>query len=546
VYGDVRRCGADVRRVQQRQSQRLQVVCKCNAIVAVHIVGPCPFLGTHVTAILRLSSLSYNVPLLVCHYEQFEHDAETVRNSAYFQLEAAVEASEGLSRSVTASAMASGSDWPFVTYMNYELAARQYVRGAGVGSMAFLPLLKTLQDKESWGFYSTSNQGWIDRSFEIDREPRPSNASIRMTMFRFEDDASGEGTRVDDDFDAEYPSSPVWEISPPPSDPASVVNFNPLSATWFRSTFDAMISSNEAALGDATPAVSLLNLTYKEPGDGESKLLPYSTVLSPIFDTEDAATRSVVGLIWTIVRWDKYLGYHLGTDIKGVQCVFKNTCDGETESYTYQVVGKEVSFLGTGDLHEGYDSYQYAFDLSPTASKSSEEPDSSRCVYAFYLYPTTEFESLYTGSPLSAAIAVGALCLVVACFFLLYDFFVGRKNEKIINIAAKSNNVLSTLFPANVRDRLLAEQDEQLNKKLTLDDHLKTALRGQNGLDESENDGDDEAIFNSKPIADLFTDATILVSPLCLLHDLESHSTSSHLLTSNLSHLLHPSTNLPI
>jgi len=119
--------------------------------------------------------------------------------------------------------------------------------------------------------------------------------------------------------------------------------------------------------------------------------------------------------------------------------------------------------------------------------------------------------------------------------FIVYDNFVRRRNDKVVNAAAQSNAILSSLFPSNVRDRLFAEkvgekQGQGSKKTSSGGGGTKTRLRsfldtdgasvpmtGDAGID-GEGLG-----YEGKPIADLFPDTTIMVSPLCLLHALESH-----------------------
>lgn len=77
--------------------------------------------------------------------------------------------------------------------------------------------------------------------------------------------------------------------------------------------------------------------------------------------------------------------------------------------------------------------------------------------------------------------------------------FVQSRNKKVENVAARSNAIVSSLFPSNVRDRLLAENLEvQVSK----------------GKSRSKTDGNgslnDVAVYKSKPIADLFPETTVL------------------------------------
>ena len=77
--------------------------------------------------------------------------------------------------------------------------------------------------------------------------------------------------------------------------------------------------------------------------------------------------------------------------------------------------------------------------------------------------------------------------------------FVQSRNKKVENVAARSNAIVSSLFPSNVRDRLLAENMEV---------HV---LNGKSGAKSALNGNDkDVGVYKSKPIADLFPETTVL------------------------------------
>jgi hypothetical protein len=79
---------------------------------------------------------------------------------------------------------------------------------------------------------------------------------------------------------------------------------------------------------------------------------------------------------------------------------------------------------------------------------------------------------------------------------------------KVIRSAVQSTAIVSSLFPANVRDRLYKEQADNETRLKKNHGNLKTFLReGGEVMDV----GTDPQ-FDSKPLADLFTETTVLVS----------------------------------
>ena len=55
--------------------------------------------------------------------------------------------------------------------------------------------------------------------------------------------------------------------------------------------------------------------------------------------------------------------------------------------------------------------------------------------------------------------------LVVLIVFFVYDLFVQRRNEKIIVSAAKSNKVITSLFPGSFRDKVIESRDSLMKRK---------------------------------------------------------------------------------
>ena len=65
--------------------------------------------------------------------------------------------------------------------------------------------------------------------------------------------------------------------------------------------------------------------------------------------------------------------------------------------------------------------------------------------------------------------ASACLFFLVLLVFVLYDCFVEKRNSILVDAAEKSHNILSNLFPQNVRERLFAEQKEAELKAILQD-----------------------------------------------------------------------------
>jgi class 3 adenylate cyclase len=91
--------------------------------------------------------------------------------------------------------------------------------------------------------------------------------------------------------------------------------------------------------------------------------------------------------------------------------------------------------------------------------------------------------------------------VLVAIVFLIYDLLVQHRNEKIVITAARSNAIVSSMFPDAIRDRLL-HQNEAQSKQGPLKSYLMNGADGGSGY------------LSSKPLADLFLETTVLFADI--------------------------------
>jgi class 3 adenylate cyclase len=158
--------------------------------------------------------------------------------------------------------------------------------------------------------------------------------------------------------------------------------------------------------------------------------------------------------------------------------------------------------------------------------RNSTKDVPGHCVYTFTIYPTKEFQDEYHSRlPLIMFLVVAAAFCLMILTFLAYDWFVQRHNKMVVGAAARANGILSTLFPKNIRDRLLDERElEEENKiadkKKSLPDignkaRLTSFLNHEaDGMNSDEDAVEDNFMYKSKPIADLFPETTIMFADI--------------------------------
>lgn len=103
-----------------------------------------------------------------------------------------------------------------------------------------------------------------------------------------------------------------------------------------------------------------------------------------------------------------------------------------------------------------------------------------------------------TPLPLYITFAVVFVFLLTVCAFLGFNWVVEHRQALVLRQAVRSTAIVSSLFPDNVRDRLIhGDDEEQATSRISGKYKIRSFL-----------DKGDEGHSPNKPIADLFTDCT--------------------------------------
>jgi len=171
--------------------------------------------------------------------------------------------------------------------------------------------------------------------------------------------------------------------------------------------------------------------------------------------------------------------------------------------------------VGEGDYHDS--NFNHTEVVVPlTKYRYNETKDvKDHCVYSFYLYSSTEYESASdTDLPYIFTVAVGVIFSAMALTFLVYDGFVRRRNNKVIGAATQSNEIINMLFPQQVRDRLFANR-QQDEGNVNTNSKLKNMMNsGDFATPNADEEVDEDIMYKTKPIADLFPETTILFADI--------------------------------
>ena len=133
------------------------------------------------------------------------------------------------------------------------------------------------------------------------------------------------------------------------------------------------------------------------------------------------------------------------------------------------------------------------------------------CLYTYQISPSNAFEETFRSNlPIVFAFVVATIFLAMAFTFFIYDSFVSRRNAKVMGAAIRSTAIVSELFPSSVRDRIYAPADAA-NGVGSSSSKLRRFMDKSGTAEDPNNEGDSEAIIlESKPIADLFPETTVM------------------------------------
>jgi len=163
--------------------------------------------------------------------------------------------------------------------------------------------------------------------------------------------------------------------------------------------------------------------------------------------------------------------------------------------------------------------------LDENDDKDDNAKNQFMCSYSVHLYPTQHMKDEYTSNlPIIYTTAVIFTFIFTVGVFILYDILVERRQRLVMEKAVQSSAVVSSLFPAVVRDRLFPGRDLEVNVsakrrlKSFLDDATSSQTGGAGGAgggtvsksSASRRKMDDD----TKPIADLFPYTTVLFADI--------------------------------
>jgi Adenylate and Guanylate cyclase catalytic domain len=171
-------------------------------------------------------------------------------------------------------------------------------------------------------------------------------------------------------------------------------------------------------------------------------------------------TREVVGIVVITIYWRNFFRNILPEGANGIIVVVQNPCHN---SFTYQINGPHVEYLGVGDSHrEIYSDLHQSnnvVDLNAFALRRSVYTgapiETDFCPYTALIYASNQMKSEYiTQHGVVYMVIVLLIFAFTSVVFFSYDWFVERRQMRVMSTALRSTAIVSSLFPSTVRDQL--------------------------------------------------------------------------------------------
>lgn len=434
---------------------------------------------------------------------QFDKFSKTVGNAAVAQQQKLRDSFRQASDAYSVDAFRTHQTWPYYV-TNYTESLFGLARTSSRIELVACFHVVAKEDRKNWANFATDNyQSWI----------KPAHIAKYGNLSRLNDNEDEyvpdmskkgpDGVFIPDD---EYPEYwPMWHYSPPPAT-YGATNFNLINVPDYLNMVNAMkVLKGESVINSVRKSVSTGTAYTHEEHEamhssiktGSSPNHPHTFMWTPVYEDVNDVNSKLVGIIVAGFAWDFSLRNLLPSTVQGIIAVISNTCN---QTYTYDIRGKDAYFIGEGDRHDHrFDKQGRDRNLSLVTHKL-KDVTKGHCQYKMSIYPSQMFEeSYYTNTPEMFAVIVALTFGMVAVVFFIYDAFVNKRNDKLIHNAARSNAIVTSLFPGKMRDRVLEDTNLRFGTKHKMKNFLN---------DGKENEGE------SKPLADLFLETTILFADI--------------------------------
>jgi len=426
---------------------------------------------------------------------QFQEDSHKVLTTMGSNLVRTLQASDAFVVSITSLASATNQSWPFVVIPDFAVRAEKIRSLSNAVYVNTYHLVQPNQRKEWENFTLQHGEAMINKSTTAIESFDGANWPIvwNYTLWDVIHDYDEFGKENPGEFglDTEGPWLPIWQTQPtisyeppynwdltssPPSEKMNTTAHQVLMDTHKVTITDAYLISypddEDRIAHDKEEAKWISSYLL----DGEEPMEPISDINYPIFaesnrqividDKHQHDEYHVAGIFSLSVYWRDTIKNILPAGSDGLIAVFENPCN---PTFTYQINGPEVEFLGAGDLHDNeFDEMKVMCTISELSAAAMKESlysgiqfDDEFCPFQISIYPSDIAKNRHlSNTPIYFAMTTVIIFAVTTLTFILYDFWVERRQRVIMKTAMTTTKLVSSLFPDAVIDQMLPSLGE--------------------------------------------------------------------------------------
>ena len=440
-----------------------------------------------------------------------------------------------MSTAITSFSLEDGKAWPNITLPDFDKRAATTEGLAGVELLAFVPIIAS-KAAAQWEEYAWEHQGWIAKDWSHHDDPVDAGA-ISPKLY-YDGPNTGDTDANKNQLDIH---TPIWQVPVPHN--ASVVNFDFYHQPQFRDRFNDVIETRKRMISGVLDISYVLEKIRPDSRHGSD---PSSVIYEPVFNSFDVNEANVSGFVlaglpWTFILSDilpsgklqarlflwtersaqshilRFILIVIGTN--GILVEIHITCGSPV--FTYELNGREAEYIGEGLINGlGLAQHMRSYPFAESTRYFGDNDNDYFCAYNLHIMPTKTFEqAYYTNGPALFAAVIITVFLVTALVFAGYDYTVYRRQTKLLQSAERTNAIVSSLFPKDVRDRIMAEAEAQARQDAPggakfFGGSAKNQLKGFLNEDDGKDGVAVESIFKTMPIADLFPEVTVMFADL--------------------------------
>jgi hypothetical protein len=522
-----------------------------------------------ILVLFSLAAIASNVTfILVLNKEEtvfqdhLEGYAFDLIQNLYSQLEHQYWVADSLSQEFINQAQSHEEEvWPFVTLPDFAQQCSG-ARQLGAASTIWFAPLVLQEEKQAWELYA--QQTYQEEEYVDTYDPhhlhlhsseegpafvqyRETSRTIDQGIFKIENEIAVDDTTTDSASSENEHYFPIWQVSSSNSTGFfhSTILFNQESELVRAQALGVMMDKQTSVMTKAffNSTSTSIHESYASPTSAlYFPILQEYSVMTDSNDESSSSSKKVVkGALTLEVDWESFFQNALYGFDESVVVVLENTCG---QQYSYGVSGRFVEFLGEGDKHDDsfeapstnssfrdFDDLGYLvvdenahgemeqdFDISMQDLMQDQDsnaefvPSEGLCAYRILVYPSLAMNNRFlTNRPLYYQGVIALLFLFTTAIFILYDCMVEYRQKKMKDSAKINKDIVNSLFPKNVRDRVYANALSKQKKQYT-DKGVKAMmaamqtpkLRLKSFLSDATGGN-----MTSEPIADLFSYTSI-------------------------------------